>query len=77
MIIIGIAKTNVNKVDKTIKIPAKLTAEVTGASEELVLKARAGKRITGKLAKKVLLADEYLGKGMGRLVEEAKKAVNF
>ncbi len=60
-----------------VKIPAKMTAHVTNTSEELVNKVRAGKRITGPKAKKVLKADELLLTGTNKLLEEVSRVVNI
>jgi hypothetical protein len=59
-----------------IRIPAKMSAMAAGTSLELVKKARAGQRISGSKAKKVLQADQLLEVGMNKLIAEVKRVLS-
>jgi hypothetical protein len=60
-------------------VPAALTAKVVGTSADNVRKVRNGKRgsRSSKVTIAVQVADEYLGDGMGKLVEAAKRIVKI
>lgn len=58
------------------RVPAKMSAKAAKASPETVLKARAGKRVNGKVAKRILAADALLAEGLNTLVENVSKEVN-
>jgi hypothetical protein len=62
---------------KSVKIPAKMTAIAANSSHNTVEKVRAGKRVTGKVAKRIMMADELLEQGTNKLIEEVKRVVNF
>jgi len=61
---------------KTI-VTAKMVAMAAKSSEVLVRKVRAGKRKNGKVAVRVQVADQLLGEGVNKLIEEVKRVVNF
>ena len=58
-------------------VTPKMTAIAANASEHTVKKVRAGKRVTGKVAQRVIKADELLNDGVNLLLAEVKRVVNF
>ena len=60
-----------------IKIPAKMSATAANAKPDTVLKVRAGKRVKGPVAKRIILADQLFEAGMNKLMEEVKRVVNI
>ena len=57
------------------KPSARMIAEAAGAKESTVYSVLTGRRVKGKKAKQITVAEQMLGEGMDKLVEEVKKAV--
>ncbi len=62
---------------KLIKPPANMVAEAAGTSKVLVRKVRAGERVNGPAAKRVLVANNLLEVGINNLIDEVKRVVIF
>lgn len=71
------AKKEVAKMSATRKPPAEMIAEVTGLSKHTVYSIQVGKRPKSTNIGKVEQAETLLTAGMGKLVDEVKRVVNF